>query len=434
MSIKDNIIPHIRECKTSHETWETLKGLYETTNTNRVLFLKSKLLSIKMEENENISNFLSRIKDLKDKLGDIGENISSTDLVTITLNSMLDEYQMFITGLATREKAPTFDELTGILLQEERRKNLNGRSHNSDLALVAKGKQPYKGKSWRRNKGGRPHSKLDNGRAPPSTNTNVKKNEGCYYCGKFGHYAKDCRRRKFNESKYNKHSGNFVDKGARVCDDFKNLKLFVSDAALSADNDDANAWFIDSGASIHMSCNRNWFDTYHENINDVHKIYLGDDRSHEIKGYGDLSVTLPTSEVKQIHNVMYVPGIKKNLISVSTIANQDLKVEFVKSQCVVKDIQDHYKIIARGSRVGGLYKLDVTRKDHQALASTTMSMEELWHQRYGHLNHNDLMMPQKKEMVEVLPMFKSEHVECEGCALGKQRREEFPMHIDKRKR
>ena len=56
------------------------------------------------------------------------------------------------------------------------------------------------------------------------------------------------------------------------------------------------------------------------------------------------------------------------------------------------------------------------------------------HQRYGHLNHNDPMMLQKKEMVEGLPMFKSEHIECEGCALVKQHREEFPMHIDKIKR
>ena len=92
---------------------------------------------------------------------------------------MLDEYQMFITGLAARERALAFDELIGILLQEEeRRKNLNGRSHNSDLALVAKGKQPYKGNPWRRNKEGRPHSKPYNGKAPPSTNANVKKNEG----------------------------------------------------------------------------------------------------------------------------------------------------------------------------------------------------------------------------------------------------------------
>ena len=45
--------------------------------------------------------------------------MSNTDLVTMTLNGMLDEYQMFITGLLAREKAPTFDELACILMQEE---------------------------------------------------------------------------------------------------------------------------------------------------------------------------------------------------------------------------------------------------------------------------------------------------------------------------
>jgi hypothetical protein len=51
ISIKYIIICHIRECKTSSETWESLKGLYETINTNIVIFLKIKFLSIKMEEN-----------------------------------------------------------------------------------------------------------------------------------------------------------------------------------------------------------------------------------------------------------------------------------------------------------------------------------------------------------------------------------------------
>ena len=49
MSVKDNIFPHIRDYKTYKETWEILKGLYETTNSNRILFLKTKLLSMKME-------------------------------------------------------------------------------------------------------------------------------------------------------------------------------------------------------------------------------------------------------------------------------------------------------------------------------------------------------------------------------------------------
>lgn len=119
MSVNNNIIPHIRECRTSKETWYTLQNLYEMKNINRILHLKSKLLSIKMEENESVSNFISRIKGLKDKLGDIGESISSTYLVTVTSNGMVDEYQMFITGLSTRQKALAFDELEGILMQEE---------------------------------------------------------------------------------------------------------------------------------------------------------------------------------------------------------------------------------------------------------------------------------------------------------------------------
>jgi hypothetical protein len=58
MYVKDNIIPLIRDAKTSKETWKALKDMYETNNTNHILFLKSKLLSIKMDINEYVSNFL----------------------------------------------------------------------------------------------------------------------------------------------------------------------------------------------------------------------------------------------------------------------------------------------------------------------------------------------------------------------------------------
>ena len=105
MSIKDSIIPHVREAKTSAETWTVLKNLYETSNTNCILFLQTQLLGIKMDGNESVSSFLGRIKEVKDKLGNIGEKVSSTDLVTITLNGMLEDYQMFI--LRSRSKGET---------------------------------------------------------------------------------------------------------------------------------------------------------------------------------------------------------------------------------------------------------------------------------------------------------------------------------------
>jgi hypothetical protein len=132
--------------------------------------------------------------------------------------------------------------------------------------------------------------------------------------------------------------------------------------------------------------------------------------------------------------VVYVPRIKKNLIFVSTIIDQNLKVEFFKKYCIVKDLLDQFKVVATGVRAGGLYKIDVTSKAHHALTSTAMPTESLWHQRYGHINHLDLLLLQKHNMVEGLPMLKNENIACERCALGKMHRDEFPSNLDRKKR
>jgi len=121
MSVKDNIIPHIRDCKSSSGIWTTLKNLYGIPNTNHIFSLKGKLFSMRMEENQSFAGFIARVKDLKDNLADIGEKVYKSDVITITLNKMIDEYHMFITGLSAREKSPAFEELTGILIQEEER-------------------------------------------------------------------------------------------------------------------------------------------------------------------------------------------------------------------------------------------------------------------------------------------------------------------------
>jgi hypothetical protein len=145
-------------------------------------------------------------------------------------------------------------------------------------------------------------------------------------------------------------------------------------------------------------------------------------------------VTFLNGTIRHIRNVVYVPGVKKNLILVSTITDQNLKVEFFKNYSIVKDLLNHIQTVAIGVREGGLYKLDVTRKAHHALTSATMPTKILWHQRYGHINHPDLLLLQKKNMVEGLPMLKNEKFACDGCASGNMHRDEFPSNPDKKKR
>lgn len=159
-----------------------------------------------------------------------------------------------------------------------------------------------------------------------------KRNDDCYYYGKHGHHSKDFYKRKYNESRQRniRHNGNFVDKDTSISDGFKNLKLFLSDAVLSMENDAVNVSFIDSRESLHMSCNKEWFDEYYENIYETY-VYLGDNKSVKIQGYGEIGVNFPNGKERHILNVMYVFGIRKNLIFVSTISDEDLKVEFLKS-------------------------------------------------------------------------------------------------------
>eukprot|EP00253_Pinus_taeda_P023650 PITA_23650 len=296
-----------------------------------------------MDERETVVAFVVRIKDVKDGLADIGEAVSDSDLVSITLSGMCDEFQMFVTRLAAREKAPTFEDLTGILLQEEeRRQNLNPQS--DDLVLMVK-QRPFKGKQ-----------------------------------------PEQQSQQKGGTSQKNSHK---------------------------ASNED-DVWYVDSRASSHMTGKKKFFDSLEESTHGS-KIYLGDDSGYEIKGYGVIPAKLSNGRISHLKNVLYVPGIKKNLISVSMMTDQDMQFEFFKTHCVIKDYRN--EIVATGMRVGSLYKLDAKSIPKRAMVVGRLTAEQLWHQRFGHLNLQDLMLLQKKGMVEGLPIFRNIQLNCDGCAL-----------------
>ena len=81
--------------------------------------------------------------------------------------------------------------------------------------------------------------------------THNRKDDDCFYCAKLSHIAKDCYKKIAHECKHKlrKHHGNYVKGDTSINDGVKSLKLFVSEAILSVETNDENAWFIDTGAS-----------------------------------------------------------------------------------------------------------------------------------------------------------------------------------------
>ena len=79
----------------------------------------------------------------------------------------------------------------------------------------------------------------------------------------------------------------------------------------------SNDWIIDSGDSKHMTGFKESFVKLSEHES-AHKVKLGDEYQYPIKGSGESSYKLYSSKSMKMKDVLFVPGLKKNLLSIST--------------------------------------------------------------------------------------------------------------------
>lgn len=77
-------------------------------------------------------------------------------------------------------------------------------------------------------------------------------------------------------------------------------------------------WYIDSGASRHMTGVRAQFSDLTDRALDIDVVF-GDDRTVSPAGVGIVSFQRESLPPLKLSDVIYVPGLKKSLVSVSSI-------------------------------------------------------------------------------------------------------------------
>lgn len=101
-------------------------------------------------------------------------------------------------------------------------------------------------------------------------------------------------------------------------------------------------------------------------------------------------------------------------------------MEFDECKCPVVDYRGKLpKIIAKGIREDGLYRLCAGKATHKSLITHKQDMVDLWHKRMGHLKMQCLKHA-KKVVLGLQKLNIEKGKLCEGCALGKHRRLPFP--------
>jgi len=426
-SVKDSIMPVLTSLMTAKDCYDTLMNLYEKTTPSQKRNLKNKLKFLKMEKGESIASFCSKIAQIRDQLLVTGITVEDDDLVQAIFDGLPPSWDTFLASVNGRETQPAFERLWHDCLQEEGRMTARTGTTNIDnVALAAKTRR---------------------GRKPPQKHFQKNKYKGnfkgkdfdmskiiCFNCNKKGHYARDCRSKKrgFHKGKHHASTAEEGGSGQKASESPKrqeNKREYYLVSALSGHlTTDRNSWLVDSGASKHMTGYKNILSVFRKKTSAV-QVQLGDNSCHDIKGIGSTSLQLKSGSIIHIDEILFVPGLKKNLLSVSALEDKGFKVAFMDGKAVLwpKDGQlSSAEVI--GIREGGLYK--VTNHSASALAHSTVSPSELWHRRFGHLHFKAL--PGLQSMVSGMPHISSDKNEvCKGCLLGKNAKKTFPHSSSK---
>ena len=125
-------------------------------------------------------------------------------------------------------------------------------------------------------------------------------------------------------------------------------------------------------------------------------------------------------------DVLYVPSLAFNLLSVSKITEAGKSVKFSETEGAIFDNKGEKVAVA--SKIGNLYYLNCESLQGQHVNSAThQSMENLWHRRFGHLSQRSLTTLKKDGLVRGFDYDTSQVIDfCEPCIGGKIHRNPFP--------
>ena len=149
------------------------------------------------------------------------------------------------------------------------------------------------------------------------------------------------------------------------------------------------------------------------------KVSFGNDTRAVIKGKGSI---LLKEKVKARH-VMFVDGLKHNLLSVSQMCDQGNEVVFRSNGCVVREL-DTGEIVIKGTRnPNSLY---ILKGGQQQFYLSKNDENWLWHRRLGHLRFSQIRKACRLKAVLDLPYISiPENTICKPCQICKETKVHF---------
>lgn len=359
---------HIENAQTAREVWVNLQNVFEDSGLSRKVGLLRDLINTTLDNCSNVEEYVNKIMSTAYKLRNIGFKVDDDWLGTLMLAGLPENYKPMIMGLESSGIKISSDFVKTKLLQEVK--------VSESSALFTK------------------HKDTSNNKAKPKG-----KGPRCFNCNKYGHFKNQCTVKKSNHNSFSA----------------------VFSAFSNADKDD---WYIDSGATMHMTRRSDWM--YDIQASSIQQIKVANNDAVSVQNMG--KVNIQTSFCKdecpiQVRNVLFIPELSVNLLSVSQLTKNGCKVEFTNMGCNIYNANN--TLIATANLINNMYKLNTVTMRAYAVLSESKTDLMTWHKRMGHLNLADVK--RLESCAEGITITNKEvDTVCIPCCEAKQTRLPFP--------
>ena len=419
---------HVRNATSAREAWCKLCSAFEAKGIAAKIYLRRQFLNIKLiDDGCSMQEHINKVRDLADQLNEIDlDTVKDQDLAMTLLCSLPDRYDSLIVSLESRpSKDLTSDYVINRLLAEECRQHEQAQTNNESIVQSANKARV--------------------------TSAQVK----CTYCKKPNHNEATCYRKYGYPVGHPLHGVNKQHQQASAVQavvgssNVNNTNTLnysaVSVSAVSCltastyycTSSSMLGWLIDSGASTHICHQRSAFTSLrplHQHVS----ISVADGRLIRAIAIGNITIDVCCAITNQwstiiLHDVLFAPDLKMNLLSVSRLTHNGMIVTFTKNQCRIS-YEDNRMIAISIRDLSDLYRLTSRRLNDRVSANASAKVNnsdtKLWHARLGHLNTEAMQRLVRKQMVDGLPsaLPTTDIGVCEGCALGKSHRTAMPKH------
>eukprot|EP00253_Pinus_taeda_P012261 PITA_12261 len=280
-----------------------------------------------MEKGDTIPTYLNKLTTGKDELGNVGITTADDDMEEIR-RSTRDGY-------------------------------LSKNDDEENLALASKA---------RKGKGKASHFKSNSSHGGKKGDMSKVR---CFNCHMMRHYATNYLSKKSKKGSSEGSEGEALDSQFEM--DFTLITCMVSSMM-------GCVWYLDSGASFHMTVDKKLFNALEEKDLNM-RIEMGDDRRYSVLGVGMVAFQREHGAPLTLTDVMYAPGLKKNLVLVMMLEDKGYNVVFSKGKAFLRHI-DMGQTKRIGIRVKNLYKLeadDCAALSTKAKLVQSQDIGELWH-------------------------------------------------------